>query len=64
MSHSRRRNKKLLRAVQIIIKDCLGIEPNDKVVIVTDEYCYTIGYSLWNSVKEITDPVLIEIEAR
>lgn len=64
MSHSRRRNKKLLRAVQIIIKDCLGIEPNDKVVIVTDEYCYTIGYNLWNSVKEITDPVLIEIEAR
>ncbi|KPJ72185.1 hypothetical protein AMJ52_07170 [candidate division TA06 bacterium DG_78] len=64
MNFSRRKNKKLYRAALVIIKDCLGIKHNEKVVIITDDYCDTIGYTLWNALREITDPILIKIKRR
>ncbi len=42
----------------------MGVKRNEKVVVVTDEPCRTIGYALWNAAKEITDPILIEITPR
>jgi aminopeptidase len=57
-------NKKLQRTTNIIIKDCLGIKKNEKVVVVTDKICRTIGYSLWHALRKITDPIIIEITPR
>ncbi len=57
-------NSKLKNASQIVINDCLGIKKHEKVVIVTDELCRTIGYSLWNVARKITDPIIIEITPR
>jgi aminopeptidase len=64
MNHSRTRNKKLNKAALIIIRDCLGIKHGEKVVIITDDYCRSIGYTLWYALEEITDPILITIKRR
>ena len=57
-------NRKLKKAANIVIKDCLGVKRGERVVVVTDEFCYTIGYTLWQSLKKITDPILIKIVPR
>lgn len=64
MDRSLKKNRLLNKAAHIVIKDCLGVKQGEKVVIVTDEFCYTIGHALWNSLKIFTDPILIEIKAR
>ncbi len=57
-------NTKLKKAANIVIKDCLGVKKHEKVVIVTDKFCRTVGYSLWNALRKITDPIIIEIAPR
>lgn len=57
-------NTKLRKASNIVIKDCLGIKKHEKVVIVIDELCRDIGYSLWYALRKITDPIIIEIAPR
>ncbi len=57
-------NKALNRASNIVIKDCLGVKPGEKVVIVTDEICRTVGYTLWQALRKITDPIIIETVPR
>lgn len=57
-------NTKLKKAANIVIKDCLGVKKHEKVVIVTDKFCRTVGYSLWNALRKITDPIIIEITPR
>jgi len=48
----------------LVIKDCLGIRRGENVVIVTDRFCYPIGNAIANSLRKITDPILIEITPR
>jgi leucyl aminopeptidase (aminopeptidase T) len=57
-------NTKLKKASNTVIKTCLNIKKHEKVIVVTDEPCRTIGHALWNAAKEITDPILIEITPR
>ncbi len=57
-------NTKLKKASHIVIRDCLSVKKHEKVIVVTDEPCRTIGYALWNAAKEITDPIIIEIAPR
>ncbi|HEC78282.1 MAG TPA: aminopeptidase [candidate division WOR-3 bacterium] len=56
--------RKLERAARTIIKDCLGIRKNEKVVVVFDKPCQSIAYSLWSQLIKITDPIIIEILPR
>ncbi len=57
-------NRKLKQAANIIIKDCLAIKKHEKVVIVTDRGCRTIGYAIWHETRRITDSIIIEISPR
>jgi aminopeptidase len=54
----------LLRAANIVIKKCLAVKPNEKVVVVTDEPCRAIGVSIWTALRKKHDAVLIEIIPR
>jgi len=54
----------LRKAAQIIIKDCLAVKKGEKVVVITDEFCREVAYSLLNSLIPLTDPILIEIIPR
>jgi aminopeptidase len=56
--------RRLLRAANIVIHDCLAVRKGEKAVVVTDEPCRTVGVALWSALKSITDPVLIEIVPR
>ena len=54
----------LKKAATIVIKDCLHVRGNEKVVIVTDRFCRPIGEALWSVAQDLTDPVLVEITPR
>jgi len=64
MDRPHKLNRKLNRAANIVVKNCLGVRRGERVVIVTDKFCSIIGYSLWHSLRKITDPILIEIVPR
>ena len=55
---------KLIKAANITINDCLGVKKGERVVVVTDEPCRTVGYVLWDRLRQTTDPILIEIAPR
>ena len=57
-------NAKLKKAANIVVRDCLGVKKGEKVVIVTDKFCRIVGYALWNTLRYITDPIVIEIVPR
>lgn len=54
----------LLRAANIVIRKCLAVKPNEKVVVVTDEPCRAAGVSIWTALRKKNDAVLIEIIPR
>jgi len=55
----------LLRAAGIAVKDCMGIKPDEKVLIITDEPCRKIGYALWEAAKGLgADAIIAEIAPR
>ena len=58
------KNRKLAKAAQIVIRDCLAVKPKEKVVIVTDDLCYEVGYAIREELRSITDPILINILPR
>ncbi len=55
---------KLEQTARIVIRDCLKIRRDEKVVIVTDRFCRSIGEALWSAAQELTDPVIAEITPR
>lgn len=55
---------KLIKAADIVIKECLGVKKGERVVVVTDEPCRAVGYILWDRLRQTTDPILIEIAPR
>ena len=56
--------KRLQDAARVVLKNCLGVKKGEKAVVVTDESCRIIGLSFWYALKEITDPLFIEMVPR
>ena len=55
----------LLSAAQIAVRDCMGTQPRERVLIVTDEPLRLIGYALWQAAKDIgAEPLLVEMLPR
>ncbi|MEX1140389.1 MAG: aminopeptidase [Bacteroidota bacterium] len=55
----------LLSASRTAIVDCMGLQPNERVAIVTDEPCKMIGLAMEQVVRELGNPVqFVEIPPR
>ncbi len=52
------------KAADIVIKNCLGVKKGEKVVIITDKPCRAVGVILWERLRQVTDPIFVEIEPR
>ncbi len=52
-------SNELYAASQIAVRDCMGLQSGEKVLVVTDEPLRTIGYALWNAVKDFGNEVFI-----
>lgn len=58
-------HSELLSASLIALRDCMGLQPNEKVLIVTDELSRTLAYSLHQAAKELgNEVVLVEMLPR
>lgn len=49
----------LLSAAMIAVRDCMGVQAGERVLIVTDEPMRTIGYALWKASKELGAEVML-----
>jgi len=49
----------LLSASLIAVRDCMGVKPGERVLIVTDEPLRTIGYALWKASKDLGNEVIL-----
>ncbi len=56
--------RRLLRAANIVIEDCLGVKAAERVVVVTDEPCRAVGFSIWMALQKRNDAILIEMNPR
>jgi leucyl aminopeptidase (aminopeptidase T) len=56
--------RRLLGAANIVIKDCLGVKAGERVVVVTDEPCRAVGFSIWMALQKHTDAILVEMNPR
>ncbi len=56
--------KRLQNAARIMLHDCLGVKKSEKAVVITDESCRLVGLSIWYALREITDPLFIEMAPR
>lgn len=55
----------LKKASDIAVRQCMGIKNSETVLVICDEPCRRIGYSLWESAKEYSaEAILCEIEPR
>jgi aminopeptidase len=52
-------SSELYSAALIAVRDCMGVKPHERVLIVTDEPLRTIGYALWNATKDLGNEVLL-----
>lgn len=56
---------KLDKASIIAIRDCMGAQPNESVLIVTDEYKKKIGYNLFKNAKQLGhESLFVEMKSR
>lgn len=52
-------------AADIAVKQCLGVKPNEKVLVLTDDFGREIAYALFDAARAIAkDTVLLEITPR
>lgn len=49
----------LYSASLIAVRDCMGLRPGEKVLVITDEPLRTIGYALWKAAKDLGNEVLL-----
>lgn len=49
----------LYSASQIAIRDCMGAQQDEKILVITDEPLRTLGYSLWKAAKDFGNDVLL-----
>jgi aminopeptidase len=55
----------LLSAARIAARDCMGTQPGERVLVVTDEPLRTIGYALWQAAKDLgAETLLVEMLPR
>lgn len=55
----------LLSAATVAVRDCMGVRPNERILVVTDEPLRTIGYALWKAGKDLgNELMLVEILPR
>lgn len=55
----------LHNAALIAVRDCVGLQPGEKTLIITDEPLRNIGYALWNAAKELgSETLLVEMMPR
>ena len=55
----------LFSAAQIAVRDCMGAQAGERVLIVTDEPMRTIGYALWKASRDLgTEVMLVEMLPR
>jgi leucyl aminopeptidase (aminopeptidase T) len=55
----------LYSAAEVAVRDCMGVKPGERVLIVADEPLRTIGYAIWKAAKQIgTEVMLLEILPR
>lgn len=55
----------LQNAALIAVRDCVGVQPGEKTLIITDEPLRAIGYALWSAAKALgSESVLTEIFPR
>lgn len=58
-------SKELYSASQVAIRDCMGLQPGEKVAVITDEPCRLIGQAMFQVTKDFGNFVfLIEITPR
>lgn len=58
-------SKELLSSCRTAVVDCMGLQPGERVLIVTDAPCRTIGEGMKNVVQELgNDVTLVEISPR
>jgi leucyl aminopeptidase (aminopeptidase T) len=55
---------RLKRPARIVVRDCLNVKKGEKAVVVTDRPCRMIGMALWQELKGITDPAIVEFSPR
>lgn len=49
----------LYSASQIAIRDCMGAQQHEKILVITDEPLRTLGYALWKAAKDFGNEVLL-----
>lgn len=49
----------LLSAASIAVRDCMGAQPGERVLVVMDEPQRTIGYALWQAARALGNEVLL-----
>lgn len=55
----------LVNAALVAVRDCMGVAPGEKVLIVTDEPLRTIGHALWMAVRGLgNEALLVEMPPR
>ncbi len=55
----------LYSAAQVAVRDCMGLQPGERVAVITDEPCRAIGLAMFQVVKDFgNDVFLIEITPR
>lgn len=52
-------SNELYSASQIAIRDCMGVQKHERILIVTDEPLRTLGYALWKAAKDFGNEVLL-----
>ncbi|MBM4161362.1 MAG: aminopeptidase, partial [Ignavibacteria bacterium] len=58
-------SSELYSASQIAVRDCMGVQPGERVLVVTDEPLRIIGYAIWKAAKDLGNEVmLVEILPR
>lgn len=58
-------SKELYSAAQVAVRDCMGLQSGEKVLVITDEPCRTIGQALFQVTKDSGNEVLlVEITPR
>src|SRR5512137_1513145 len=46
-------------AALIAVRDCMGVQPGERVLVVTDEPLRTIGYAVFEAVRHLGNDVLL-----
>ncbi len=52
-------NKELFSASLVAVRDCMGVSPGERVLVVTDEPLRQLGYALWEAARSLGNEVLL-----